>query len=72
MIAIIDYGVGNLRSVEKALEAVGVEAVVTRDPERIRQAARLVLPGVGAFGECAARLRESRMDELVLEAAEQS
>jgi glutamine amidotransferase len=72
MIAIIDYGVGNLRSVEKALEAVGVEAVVTSDPARIRDADRLVLPGVGAFGECAARLRESGMDELVLEAAEQA
>jgi imidazole glycerol-phosphate synthase subunit HisH len=72
MIAIIDYGVGNLRSVEKALEAVGVEAVVTSDPALIRDAARLVLPGVGAFGECAARLRESGMDELVLEAAEQA
>jgi len=71
MIAIINYGVGNLRSVEKALEAVGAEAVVTSDAARIRDAARLVLPGVGAFGECAARLRNSGMDELVLEAAEQ-
>ena len=72
MIAIIDYGVGNLRSVEKALEAVGVDAAVTSDPGRIRDAARLVLPGVGAFGECASRLRQSRMDELVLEAADQA
>jgi len=72
MIAIIDYGVGNLRSVEKALEAVGAEAVVTNDPARIRDAARLVLPGVGAFGECAARLRQSGMDDLVLEAVEQA
>jgi glutamine amidotransferase len=72
MIAIIDYGVGNLRSVEKALEAVGVDAAVTSDPGRIRDAARLVLPGVGAFGECAARLRRSGMDELVLEAADQA
>jgi len=71
MIAIIDYGVGNLRSVEKAIEAVGAEAAVTSDPALIREAARLVLPGVGAFGECAARLRESGMDQLVLEAAEQ-
>jgi glutamine amidotransferase len=72
MIAIIDYGVGNLRSVEKALEAVGVEAVITSDPAEIGKAERLVLPGVGAFGECAARLRESGMGELVLEAAEQT
>jgi len=70
MIAIIDYGVGNLRSVGKALEAVGAEAAITNDPARIREAARLVLPGVGAFGECAARLRSSGMDQLVLEAAE--
>lgn len=69
MIAIIDYGVGNLRSVEKAFEAVGVRAVVTNDAGAIREAARVVLPGVGAFGECANRLRESRLDELVLAAA---
>jgi len=72
MIAIIDYGVGNLRSVEKALTAVGADAKVTHDPALIRNADRLVLPGVGAFGECAARLRDSGMDDLVLEAAEQA
>lgn len=72
MIAIINYGVGNLRSVEKAFEAVGKPALVTGDPGAIREAERLVLPGVGAFGECARRLRESRLDELVLEAAEQN
>lgn len=69
MIAIIDYGVGNLRSVEKAFEAVGAPAVVTGDMPAIREAERLVLPGVGAFGECARRLRESGLDRLVLEAA---
>src|SRR5262245_9147261 len=72
MIAIIDYGVGNLRSVEKAFETVGQRALVTADAGAIRDADRLVLPGVGAFGECARRLRESRLDQLVLEAAEQS
>src|SRR5262249_33164289 len=71
MIAIIDYGVGNLRSVEKALQAVGVEAAVTSDRIRIREADRLVLPGVGAFGECVTRLRKSKLDDLVLEAAAQ-
>ena len=70
MIAIIDYGVGNLRSVEKALQAVGATASLTNDPGLIREAERLVLPGVGAFGECAKRLRESKLDKLVLEAAE--
>ena len=71
MIAIIDYGVGNLRSVEKAVLASGAEAVLTGDPGRIREASRIVLPGVGAFGECARRLRESGLDRLVLDAAEQ-
>lgn len=69
-IAIIDYGVGNLRSVEKAFEAIGARAAVTSDPAAIREAERLVVPGVGAFGECARRLRESGLDKLVLEAAE--
>jgi len=69
MIAIIDYGVGNLRSVEKAFEAVGAQAVLTSDAGAIRAAERVVLPGVGAFGECAKRLRASHLDALVLEAA---
>jgi glutamine amidotransferase len=56
VIAIIDYGMGNLRSVFKAFEAVGHPAVVTRDPKVIREAARVVLPGVGAFGDCMANL----------------
>jgi glutamine amidotransferase len=72
MIAIIDYGVGNLRSVEKAFAAVGAQAVVTNDAEAIRAAEKIVLPGVGAFGECARQLRASRLDRLVLEAAEQN
>jgi glutamine amidotransferase len=70
MIAIINYGVGNLRSVEKAFHAVGARAVVTGDAGLIGEAERIVLPGVGAFGECALRLRESRLDRLVIEAAQ--
>ncbi len=70
MIAIINYGAGNLRSVEKAFQAVGAAAIVTADREQICDAEKLVLPGVGAFGECAGRLRETKLDELVLEAAE--
>jgi imidazole glycerol-phosphate synthase subunit HisH len=56
-IAIIDYGMGNLRSVQKALERVGAAAEVTRDRERIEAAAGVVLPGVGAFGACMENLR---------------
>ena len=56
-IAIIDYGMGNLRSVQKGLERVGCHAEVTRDPERIEAANGVVLPGVGAFGACMDNLR---------------
>jgi glutamine amidotransferase len=56
MIAIIDYGMGNLRSVSKAFEAVGHHAVVTRDAKVIGNASHVVLPGVGAFGDCMANL----------------
>lgn len=57
MIAIIDYGMGNLRSVQKAFEKVGFEARVTADPADLRDAERLVLPGVGAFKDCMDNLR---------------
>ena len=70
MLAIVDYGVGNLRSVEKAFDAVGAQAVVTGDAGAIRAAERVVLPGVGAFGECARQLRAAGLDRLVIEAAE--
>jgi len=56
MIAIVDYGMGNLRSVSKAFEAVGHEAVVTRERATIKNASHVVLPGVGAFGDCMANL----------------
>ena len=56
MIAIIDYGMGNLRSVQKAFKAVGHHAVVTRDHAKIDGASHVVLPGVGAFGDCMANL----------------
>ncbi len=57
-IAIIDYGMGNLRSVQKGLERVGFPAELTRDPETIEKADGVVLPGVGAFGACMNNLRE--------------
>lgn len=56
MIAIIDYGMGNLRSVQKAFETVGHQAAVTRDPRAIADASHVVLPGVGAFADCMANL----------------
>jgi len=59
MIAVVDYGMGNLHSVRHALERVGAEASITSDPEVLRAADRIVLPGVGAFGECAKRLFDS-------------
>ena len=58
MIAIIDYGVGNLRSVQKAFEKVGHTAVVTSNPKEIDDAKEVVLPGVGAFAQCMANLNE--------------
>ena len=65
MIALIDYGVGNLFSLTSSFAAIGQEAVVTSDPEVIRAADRLILPGVGAFGDAAKKLRESGMAEVV-------
>jgi glutamine amidotransferase len=66
-VAIIDYGVGNLRSVEKAFQASGAEAFVTSDERLLRGAERLVLPGVGAFRACMEALVERGFDELVRE-----
>ena len=66
-VAIIDYGVGNLRSVEKAFHAGGAEAVVTSDERVLREAGGLVLPGVGAFRACMEALTERGFDRLVRE-----
>ena len=68
-VAIIDYGVGNLRSVQKAFAVQGHNAVVTRDIDEIRSAPRVLLPGVGAFGAAASTLREVGLEEVTLEAA---
>ena len=67
MIAIIDYGVGNLFSLQSSFAAIGQEAAVTRDAEEIRRADRLILPGVGAFRDAADKLRASGMDRAVKE-----
>ena len=66
-VAIIDYGVGNLRSVEKAFAATGHDALVTSDEKELRQASRLVLPGVGAFAACMSALRDHGLVNLVRE-----
>ena len=68
MIAIIDYGMGNLRSVQKALEAVGASAVVTCDPERVREADKVILPGVGAFEDAIAELRRTGLGDAFVDA----
>jgi imidazole glycerol-phosphate synthase subunit HisH len=67
-LAVVDYGMGNRRSVEKALEHVGARAVVSGDPDLLRAAAGLVVPGVGAFPRAMERLREGGLDELLREA----
>jgi imidazole glycerol-phosphate synthase subunit HisH len=66
MIAIIDYGMGNLRSVQKGFERVGCEAVVTADPKVVLEADKIVLPGVGAFPDCMRNLEESGFIEPLL------
>ena len=69
MITVIDYGVGNLFSLTSSLEAIGQEVLVTSDPEKIREAEKLILPGVGAFADAAAKLRESGLDAVLREEA---
>ena len=69
MIAIIDYGVGNLFSIKSSFEAVGADTVVTSDPETIRNADKIMLPGVGAFEDAARKLKESGLGEIVKEEA---
>ena len=69
MVAIIDYGVGNLFSLRSSLAAIGAEAAVTGDPAAIRAADKLILPGVGAFGDAAALLRRDGLDQLICQEA---
>ena len=68
-VAIVDYGVGNLFSLQSSLAHIGAEATVTSDAETIAAAERVVLPGVGAFGDAARKLRRSGLDRAVLDAA---
>ena len=69
MIAIVDYGVGNLFSLVSSFAMIGAEAVATSDPEVIRACDKIILPGVGAFGDAASKLRESGLDRVVAEEA---
>ena len=70
MVAIIDYNAGNLKSVEKALLAVGQESVITRDFQTILSADHVILPGVGAFGEAMAQLKYYELDKVIHEAVD--
>ena len=69
MVAIVDYGVGNLFSLRSSLVAIGVDAVVTGEASVLRAADKIILPGVGAFGDAAAKLRESGLGTVVVEEA---
>ena len=71
MIALIDYGAGNVRSVQKALETVGATIELTRDPGPLAHCEKMVLPGVGAFGDCMVNLRRTGLAEGILTAVEQ-
>ena len=67
MIAIVDYGVGNLFSLQSSLQYLDVKVVVSGDPKVLRQADKIILPGVGAFGDAADKLRISNLDQIVIE-----
>jgi len=70
LVAVLDYGIGNLRSAQKALEKVGADARLTADAGLVADADAVVLPGVGAFGACMAALRGSGLDELAVISAQ--
>lgn len=67
MIAIIDYDAGNIKSVEKALLSLGEEAVITRDRDTILKAQKVILPGVGAFGDAMEKIRSYGLEEVIHE-----
>ena len=69
MVAVLDYGIGNLRSAQKALQHVGADARLTAHPDEIAAADGVVLPGVGAFGRCMAALRDTGLDKQAVDAA---
>ena len=67
MVAIIDYDAGNIKSVQKAIESLGEEVVITRDPEVILNASRVILPGVGAFGDAMEKLHNYNLVDVIHE-----
>ena len=69
MIAIVDYGVGNLFSLKSSFAEIGVESIVTADADTLRRADKIILPGVGAFGDAADKLRATGLDKVVIEEA---
>ena len=71
MVAIVDYGVGNLFSLVSSFKAIGVPAVVTRDACEIEKADKIVLPGVGAFGDAIEKLRKTGLDKVIIEQVKQ-
>lgn len=72
MIAIIDYGAGNLQSVKKALDFLGYDSVITLDKETIESASHVILPGVGAFGDAMASIKERGLEDVIKKAADGS
>lgn len=70
MIAIVDYGVGNLFSLKSSFKMIGEKAIVTSDKSDIRNADKIILPGVGAFGDAAEKLRQSGLDKVIISEAE--
>lgn len=72
MIAIIDYNAGNLKSVEKALAAIGQESIITRDRHEILAADKVILPGVGAFGDAMEQLKKYELDKVICEVTQKN
>lgn len=72
MLAVLDYGIGNLRSAEKALQRVGADAHLVSDPDLAATADGVVLPGVGAFGRCMEELKRSGLDQVALDAVQRA
>lgn len=72
MIAIIDYDAGNIKSVEKALQKLGQDVVITRDSKTILHADKVILPGVGAFGDAMANLKKYGLDQVIYQVVEQN